>query len=92
MTQNFLLITPEGWTEVENATAIINGNVGEDGMSSIITTAGYSQIDEFQGIKETAYLPEGFTVVEASMYNTREQPNPLRLWLRIAPVTPEPGG
>lgn len=83
---NFLLIVPEGFTEIVGATAIINGNVGLGGIQSIINDRSFYDINEFAGIKETAYLPEGYTVVDARFFDTGEPGEPYRFWIKIAPI------
>lgn len=82
----FLLVTPEGWVEVANATNVIGTNGGPSGLQSIIESLSWYEINEWAGIKETPYLPEGFGVVEARMFDTGVQPDPLRLWIKIAAV------
>lgn len=79
---DFLLITSEAWTEVAGATHIINVNGGPSNAQGIIDSGVFTPFDEYDGIKETEYLPEGYTVVDARMLNTGEAIESLRLWIK----------
>lgn len=82
----FLLVTPEEWTEVPGATNIVNINGGASGFQSIAASGSFAEMDEWAGLKETAYLPDGYTVVDARLFDTSEAMNALRLWIKIALV------
>lgn len=84
---NFLLVVPEGFVAIANATPIIGINGGTEALQSIIAGGDFLQMDEWQGIKETAYLPEGFTVVDARFFDSGEPVDSLLLWIKIAPIT-----
>lgn len=83
---NFLLVVPEGFVAVDNATQIININGGAESLQTVIATSDFIQMNEWQGLKETPYLPDGFTVVDARFFDTGEPLDSLRLWIKIAPI------
>ncbi len=83
---DFLLIASDEWIEIENATHVVNVNGGPSNAQGIIDSGVFAPFDEYDGIKETAYLPEGNTVIDARMFNTGDPVEPIHLWIKIAPV------
>jgi len=84
---DFLMVVPEDWTEIANASHIVGVNGGAESVQGIIASGVFTPFNEYDGIKETAYLPDGYVVTDARMFNTGEIESPIRLWIKIAPGT-----
>jgi hypothetical protein len=79
MTDNFVMVIPEGWTEIENATQMIEA-WGENGVISTIQQQAWGEIDSM--LEAAGILPAGKTTAEARLFSAGETGDArLRLWV-----------
>lgn len=81
MTDNFLLIVPDGWVEIEDGENFVNRHWGISGLMAIIADQLWSDISS--ALDEDGILPAGMAVVEARFFNVSEENMTMRLWLRF---------
>lgn len=79
---DFLLITSEQWTEIQDATTFIQTTVSDTQMQSYIAQQEWSAIT--QVMEDYGLIQSGTTVTNARMFNTGEVDNNLRMWVILA--------
>jgi hypothetical protein len=82
---DFLLIVAEGWTELPNADHIIAINGGFTDVDGDIAGQDWNQMNEYDGLKETEYLPLGWHITDARILNAGGMAGTYRLWIKTAP-------
>lgn len=63
----FLLITPDGWTEVQNAPEWLN-RVGSDSVLDLVTNKDYNNLSQL--IEAEGWIGENAIITDARMINT----------------------
>ena len=78
---NFLLIVPEGWTEIEDGETFVNRHWGIDGLISIIADSAWGEITS--ALDEDHELPFGMIVGEVRFFQVTDENRTMRLWIRF---------
>jgi hypothetical protein len=77
---DFLMVVPEGWNEVPNATALVSQAGGEAAVLDAMSQ-GLGVVDTI--IEPAGLPPAGMTVTEARLFKDAEN---WRLWVTYGPT------
>jgi hypothetical protein len=79
---DFLMVAPEGWVEIENATDIVDNwpSGSEDAVFSMIASGEFASLEPI--LEDNGLMPQGQTIVEAQAFKLVD--GSLRLWVRFS--------
>lgn len=77
----FLMVVPEGWVEIDNATDLIANYGGEIAVQDLLSRGEFNTIDTV--IEPAGLPPSGMTVMNARMFN---EGGVSRLWVQYGPT------
>lgn len=88
MSDNFVMVIPEGWIEIENATQMIE-TWGENGVISTIQQQAWGEVDSM--LEAAGILPTGKTTADARLFSAGESgAQRLRFWVTYIDIPPDP--
>jgi hypothetical protein len=79
----FLLITTPEWVEVPNFDQVMLYVVSTDVVQGWITHEEWGALNQFG--EDTGILPPGRTIVNARLFVTGDDANPVRFWMVTQP-------
>lgn len=82
MSDEFLMVVPPGWTEIEDAWTMLNVTCGDIEMNSLISSGDFSTITVY--LQEAGYIAEPTTVVAARLISTGDDNKPFIFWMRTS--------
>lgn len=80
---DFLMIVPPEFTEIQDATRIIAAFAGEGSVVEALVRQDWNVIDQMMDF--AGMLVPGTGVHDARLFRTDDGPNPLRLFVRWGP-------
>lgn len=84
----FLMVVPQGWVEVENATDLIVA-WGENGIWDSLAQHDWGTFDAM--LEAAGWLPSGKTIGEAVVFDTGESgATKFRMWVTVIDIPIEP--
>lgn len=83
MTSEFLMVVPPEYVEIQNATEVIRTTCGQDGMAAVIRNQAWWEVSQFMDM--VGLLVPGTGVHDARMFDTGDEGEPLRLFIKWGP-------
>jgi hypothetical protein len=75
---NFLLVTPDGWTELENAPEILFSQGGLATVSDLINNTDWPALSQL--LENAGVIAENTQITEARVINTQIGETAYRFW------------
>lgn len=79
---DFLMIVPSDYIEVPDAATVIGQGGGMEQMNAMLISGDFTDMNNWDGIRDTAFFPQGYTVTDARVFDSE---NGIRLWIAVAP-------